>query len=638
MTTSELLLTFLLNACWQIALLGAAAVFGDWLLRRVTVRYRHLLWVGALLLAIFVPVLTSLRTFSPNAAIDQSPKISIEAPRIITINQLDMQPVARHEPSIIHVSAMVAYGLLALYLLVVFYRSVKLLRAWIRTRTAKRDTHCPELSGEVQTIVANCKSAFGVTGIEIVSSASLRAPATIGIFRRLVILPEELLREANIDALTAAIGHEMVHVARRDYLMNLIYELVFLPLSFHPAAALMRRRIMQTRELRCDELVAERLLNREIYARSLVQLARSATSFNRRGQTITVGITDADILEVRIMSLLKGTKLSGGKKFWLIAAAVLLALPCAAAAAFTLHLNIDPAHAQGPSSASQEKREIRTKEDRERFEQEMKARAEREDQELKERIDKETNQEMKAKLVAILQRRQAERADGQYKTEAWAYSTNGEGALRERQQEGKLQAELARMANISMDRAIQIAVSQNPGKVLECNLVGERSESSEVAKPSRVFYHVVILAGDESKTFTLHVMVNAIDGTISTVNKEGREEEGFAFKRRAEEEQATNGERKQFIMTFAAMNDKAVELPAPEYPAIAKAAHASGTVTVDITVDENGNVISAHAVSGHPLLQAAAVKAARQAKFTQTLLSGVPVKVGGPLVYNFVAQ
>jgi TonB family protein len=61
-------------------------------------------------------------------------------------------------------------------------------------------------------------------------------------------------------------------------------------------------------------------------------------------------------------------------------------------------------------------------------------------------------------------------------------------------------------------------------------------------------------------------------------------------------------------------------------------------VVVQVTIDENGSVIAAHAVSGHPLLQAAAVGAARQARFSPTKLSGQPVKVTGVIQYNFVAQ
>jgi protein TonB len=88
----------------------------------------------------------------------------------------------------------------------------------------------------------------------------------------------------------------------------------------------------------------------------------------------------------------------------------------------------------------------------------------------------------------------------------------------------------------------------------------------------------------------------------------------------------------------AVLNGKATSLPNPPYPPIAKAAHASGNVTVEVTIDEDGNVVSARAVSGHPLLQAASVAAARQAKFAPTKLSGQPTKVQGVLVYTFSAE
>ena len=86
------------------------------------------------------------------------------------------------------------------------------------------------------------------------------------------------------------------------------------------------------------------------------------------------------------------------------------------------------------------------------------------------------------------------------------------------------------------------------------------------------------------------------------------------------------------------LNGKAISLPKPQYPPIARAAHAAGTVVVQVLIDENGSVVSAKAVSGHPLLQAVAVAAARQARFSPTKLSGQPVKVTGVIQYNFVAQ
>jgi TonB family protein len=58
-------------------------------------------------------------------------------------------------------------------------------------------------------------------------------------------------------------------------------------------------------------------------------------------------------------------------------------------------------------------------------------------------------------------------------------------------------------------------------------------------------------------------------------------------------------------------------------------------VNVQVTIDEAGNVTSASAVSGHPLLRQVAAQAARGAKFKPTLLSGQAVKVSGIIVYNF---
>jgi protein TonB len=86
------------------------------------------------------------------------------------------------------------------------------------------------------------------------------------------------------------------------------------------------------------------------------------------------------------------------------------------------------------------------------------------------------------------------------------------------------------------------------------------------------------------------------------------------------------------------LNGKALSLPTPVYPAIARAARASGTVVVQVLIDEDGKVVEANAVSGHPLLQTAAKDAALQAVFRPTKLSGRPVKVTGVVTYNFVAD
>ncbi len=92
---------------------------------------------------------------------------------------------------------------------------------------------------------------------------------------------------------------------------------------------------------------------------------------------------------------------------------------------------------------------------------------------------------------------------------------------------------------------------------------------------------------------------------------------------------------KSIIVSGGVLNGKALSKPVPEYPKVAVAARADGVVEVHILIDEEGKVIGAQARSGHPLLQAAAVKAAREARFGQTLLSGKPVFVTGLVTYKF---
>jgi TonB family protein len=863
---AQLVLTFLLNASWQIALLVAFATLCNWLLRGLAARYRHWLWVITLISCLVLPLLscasltkTLWRNQQTKTAAAAKPIVisRILSPDVEDIESSNVETPAssiKAEPrrifsrSPIHVKPSIAEALLALYVLLLLWRVASLIRAWRRTMVIVKSAYEFSFPERAQMIIQRCQTAIGSQRVRLLCSTNVPVPITFGLINPVIILPERLLHEIDEELLTTAIGHELIHVARRDYLANLIYEFIYLPLSFHPAAALVRRRIKQTRELCCDESVAAKLLKPDVYARSLVRMIGWAPPARRLAIDTTIGINESDILEVRIMSLLKTPKLSSRRRaLLLIAAALLLLTPCVAAAKFALSFDTNK---QEPSSSSpQQTQEFRRKQEREveelkrqavelkrqmrtapetqraelearlnevqrnldqfksagaqakllevqrtleQFKREKQQQNEQQLRQLRETLgelektrpaDEARVKEMRDKIAAIeigadkqkrdllaqlndekklelkeklaesgkaygdgdrkakliykiepeytpdarekkiegsvllgvtidhdglpqnpqvkrslypsldqsaidavrkwrfepaikngqpvsmyitveiyfrpeydrfaqeqkerearekaeMQERERKEATvttrrgvtegerkGEFQGEEYGVLLNREAERRaEREMEVKQKAELASHANISMDRAIQIATSQTPGKVLECSLVGERWEApGKLGKDSLVLYHVVILSGDDASPVTYHVLVNALDGTIFKTSKEERRI-GFA---------ETPG---RAPIQGGALNGKAVSLPSPEYPEIAKRAHASGSVTVEITIDETGNVISAHAVSGHPLLQAAAVTAARQASFAPTRLNGEPVKVAGLLVYNFVAQ
>ncbi len=90
------------------------------------------------------------------------------------------------------------------------------------------------------------------------------------------------------------------------------------------------------------------------------------------------------------------------------------------------------------------------------------------------------------------------------------------------------------------------------------------------------------------------------------------------------------------VISKGVITGLAVQLPKPAYPQMAKTARIQGTVSVQVLVDEFGRVVSAKALSGHPLLINEAQKAALQARFSPTKLGDQPVKVSGVITYNFV--
>jgi beta-lactamase regulating signal transducer with metallopeptidase domain/uncharacterized membrane protein YkoI len=485
--SSQLLLTFLLNAIWQVALIAALAVLGSWLLRNSVARYRHWLWVSALCLAFLVPAVTSTRTFfeanvQPETTFAREPvapfQVETAPPNLPEISTTIL-------PSTFRLNQTLGLALLGIYFGFLLYRIFKLIQAWHTTRSIKRLAVELEPDKVVAGVVRRCELEFGTRSraVKLFRSETLPVPVTIGLLHPAIILPEPLLREGNVELLTSAIAHEFIHVARHDYVLNLIYELLFVPISFHPAAALLRRRVRQTRELCCDELVAERILNAEVYARSLVRLASSAPPLRRLSVTTTVGIADADILEARIMSLLKKPELNTRwKKLLLVVVALLLLVPCVVAASFASRFDVDP-NVQEPAAAQEPERK-----DKEKLEMKMR--------------EARTTDEMKEMS-----------ADPAFREEI-ARKQKVEMEMREVRQ-----AALIRLAKINMDQAIQIATSQTPGKVLLCSLEAKGwEEPGKLAKDGMVFYHVMI--ANEGDVGASHVWVNAIDGTIIKTEKE----------------------------------------------------------------------------------------------------------------------
>lgn len=176
-------------------------------------------------------------------------------------------------------------------------------------------------------------------------------------------------------------------------------------------------------------------------------------------------------------------------------------------------------------------------------------------------------------------------------------------------------------ARVSLDRAVSILRARPPTK--------------DPATAARLKPYLCRLAG--LNTAEDKELAGRVSNAIWRM-EEPESAARYEQQQKEKEERAARGKEEMEIVQGGVLNGRAVSKPAPVYPREAKQQGIMGAVIVKITVDEAGKVVKAEAVCGHPLLAKAAVDAAGSARFTPTLLSGMPVKVAGIITYNFVLQ
>lgn len=302
-TLSRCFLIFLLNSLWQIPLIAGVAMLACRLMRKGPAGHRHAVWVAALLVAAVLP-LASVRLGERTS---QSAFTAPSAPQLPTPNPSSAVAAitASSFPTTAHRSISYAQttasAVFVLYLLFVAFRIIRLSRAWFRTVEICGGAGRAEEPAIVRQVWDHCLKAFGLSDVELWTSPHLPGPVAAGLWRTTVILPERLFSCTDEDVLTTAIGHELAHLARHDFALNVLYEILSLPVAFHPAFWLIRRGVEETREMACDELVTRRLLDAGVYARSIVAIAAEMSAVPQPGYTL--GIFDRDILEERIRRL-----------------------------------------------------------------------------------------------------------------------------------------------------------------------------------------------------------------------------------------------------------------------------------------------------------------------------------------------
>jgi bla regulator protein blaR1 len=334
-TLESWLLSCLLNSLWQIPVLFVAGLLVAHGLRRISPAAEHRAWVGALLLGALLPMASALPLdglLTRLGVVRAPPPVEGHVTVLMGAGSTPDAFILPHGWLIAIASA---------YAAVCLWFAARFLWRCVRLRAIRRDARSVILSGEAAACWMRCSHRFGLRGVAVVTSPRIFGPVTIGLLHKLVILPAGLLEGAEPADLDAVLAHEFAHIRRDDFVKNLLCELIALPVSYHPLFWAMRERIMESREMVCDQMAAA-CGSPSQYARSLLRLAHLLLE----GMPVTtphaIGIFDSNSFERRLMRLTENSQPLGGLRRIAIVAACALFGIGVGSSALALHVSVNP--------------------------------------------------------------------------------------------------------------------------------------------------------------------------------------------------------------------------------------------------------------------------------------------------------
>jgi TonB family protein len=226
------------------------------------------------------------------------------------------------------------------YAVVFAWFAMRFLWRWMRLAVLRRESVAVELTGEAAEQWSRCAERFGVDGVALATSSHVFGPVTMGFFKKIILLPPGMLARVGEAERSTVVAHEFAHIQRQDFLRNLFYEALTLPVSYHPLAGFTRERVTASREMICDRMAAE-MTGTAQYARSLLRLATALSGGMPVRVPHTLGIFDTNLLERRLMQLTeKRNEVRGVRRLAIVGAcAALMIATCGSALALRMHVN-----------------------------------------------------------------------------------------------------------------------------------------------------------------------------------------------------------------------------------------------------------------------------------------------------------
>ncbi len=224
--------------------------------------------------------------------------------------------------------------------------SIRLLGGWWRTHALRVAGVAPVPDWCLQQLAALSARMRITRPVAMVCSVRLSVPVIVGHVRPLIVLPAAALSGLSPDQLEAILAHELAHVRRHDYLVNLAQTLIETWLFYHPAVWWVSRQVRVSREHCCDDLAVTLCRSRHDYVHALLDLEEL------RGEAglLALGATDGSLL-ARGRRLLAPTP--GRASSARLAASVIgLTAIAAGIASATLNSAVVPPFAESPAPAA----------------------------------------------------------------------------------------------------------------------------------------------------------------------------------------------------------------------------------------------------------------------------------------------
>lgn len=153
--------------------------------------------------------------------------------------------------------------------------SARLLATWIRVQRL-RTRGTAQVDAPYAAALDRILRRLAISRpVQLLQSTVVQVPAVIGWLSPVVLIPVTLLNGLTIAQLEAILAHELAHIRRHDYLINLIQVVIETLLFYHPAAWWISRQVRETREHCCDDLAVQVAGNPADYARALLALEES---------------------------------------------------------------------------------------------------------------------------------------------------------------------------------------------------------------------------------------------------------------------------------------------------------------------------------------------------------------------------